>query len=119
MVLTNPNPRGIIAFPASSVVAKPLHLRIYKSRHGVIVALGRDAYRMDSAMGIVITSRLTKSCLSSSIKSSDFVLKTVESKKFAKVRWSYIPISSSFTWHFIPLALNYMGLREICYHHGN
>ena len=46
------------------------------------MALGRDVHRMDSAMDLVIASGLMKSCLSSSSKSSDFVLKAAERAKF-------------------------------------
>jgi hypothetical protein len=76
-----------------------------------IMALGRDVHRMDSAMDIDISLGLAKSCLSSSCKSSDFVLKAVESTKFAKDKRACNPISSSSTMHFIALAMNHLGLR--------
>jgi len=109
LVLSNPNPGGI-AFPSSSVLTEPLYLRMDKSRLGEIMALGRDADRMDPAMDIVIVFGLTKSCLSSSNKSSDFVLKAAESTKFAKDRRCN-PISSSPTMRFIPFPQNHLGLR--------
>jgi hypothetical protein len=62
-----------------------------KSRLGDILALGKDVHTMDSSMDIVIASGLTKSCLSFSSKSSDFVLKAAESTKFAKIGRSYNP----------------------------
>jgi hypothetical protein len=71
---------------------------------------GRGVKRMDSAMDIVIASRLTKSCFSSSCKSSDYVPKVAEMAKFGKVRRSCNPIASSSTMRFIPLALNHLGM---------
>ncbi len=65
LVLSNANPGGA-AFPASSVLIEPQHLRSDRSRPGDILALGRDVHRMDTAMDLVIASGLTKSCLSSS-----------------------------------------------------
>ncbi len=62
-------------------------------------------------MDLVIASGLTKSCLSSSSTSSDFVLKDAERAKFGKDRRSVNPIASSSTMRFVPLALNHMGLR--------
>ena len=110
LVLSNSIPGGA-AFPASSILIEPLHLRSDKSRPGDILALGRDVHRMDTAMDLVIASALTKSCLSSSSRSSDFVLKGAERAKFGKDRRSANPISSSSTMRFVPLALNHMGLR--------
>ena len=66
---------------------------------------------MDIAMDMVIASDLTKSCLSNSSKSSDFVLKGAQRVKFGKDRRSANPIASSSTMKFVPLALNHMGLR--------
>jgi hypothetical protein len=110
LVLSNTIPGGA-AFPASSIIIEPLHLRRDKSRPGDILALGRDVHRLDTAMDLVIASALTKSCLSSSSRSSDFVLKGAERVKFGKDRRSVNPISSSSTMRFVPLALNHMGLR--------
>jgi hypothetical protein len=109
LILSNPNLGGT-AIPSSSVLTKPLHLRMDKTRPGDIMALRRDVHRMDMAMDIVIASGLTKLCLSSSRKSSDFVLKAAESKKFAKDKRTCNPISSSSTTRSIPLALNHLGL---------
>jgi hypothetical protein len=80
LVLSNPNPGGA-AFPDSSILIEPAHLREDISRPGDIMALGRDVHRLDTAMGIVIASGLTKSCLTFSCKSSDFVLKATEKAK--------------------------------------
>ncbi len=66
---------------------------------------------MDTAMDLVLASNLTKSCLSSSSKSSDFVLKGAERAKFGKDKRSVDPIASSSTTRFVPLALNHLGLR--------
>jgi hypothetical protein len=66
---------------------------------------------MDTAMDLVIASGLTKSCLSSSSRSSDFVLKGAERVKFGKDMRSVNPTASSSTMRFVPLALNHMGLR--------
>ena len=74
LVLSNVNPGGA-AFPASSILIEPSHLRSDMSRLGDILALGRDVHRLDTAMDLGIASGLTQSCLSSSSKSSDFVLK--------------------------------------------
>jgi len=43
-----------------------------------------DVHKMDTAMDLVVASGLPKSCLSSSSKSSDFVLKGAERVKFGK-----------------------------------
>ena len=110
LVLSNPNPGGV-AFPASSILIEPPHLRRDKSRPGDIMALGRDVQRLDTVMDLVIASGLTKSCLTSSCKSSDFVLKAAEKAKFGKGRNSVNPISSSSTMRFVPLAMNHFGLR--------
>jgi len=109
-MISNPNPVGA-AFPASNILIEPPHLRGDKSRPCDILALGRDIHRLDTAMDIVIASGLTKSCLSYSCKSSDFVLKAAEKAKFGKDRRSVNPISSSSTMRFVPLALNPFGLR--------
>ena len=66
---------------------------------------------MDTAMDMAIASALTKSCLSSSARSSDFVLKGAERVKFGKDRRSANPIASSYTMRFVLLALNHMKLR--------
>jgi len=110
MVLSKPSPGGV-AFPASSIVIELPHLRRDKSRPGDIMALGRDDHMLDTAMDLVIASGLTKSCLTSSCKSSDFVLKAAENAKFGKDRNSVNPISSSYTKRFVPLALNHFGMR--------
>jgi hypothetical protein len=110
LVLSNPNPGGS-AFPASSVLIEPPRLRRDRSRHGNIMALGRDVHKLDTAMDMVIASGLTKSCLSSSCKSSDFVLKAAEKAKFRKDKNSANPITSSSTMRFVPLALNHFGMR--------
>ncbi len=110
LVLANPSPGGA-AFPVSSVLIEPLHLRKDKSRPGDIMALGRDVHRLDTAMDIVVVSALQKSCLSSITKSSDIVLKAAERVKFRKDSISLNPISLSSTMRFIPLAINHFGLR--------
>ena len=110
LVLSNANPGGE-TFPASSILIEPPHLLGDRSRPGDILALGRDVHIMDTAMDLVIAFGLTKSCLSSSSKSSDFVLKGAERFKFGKDMRSVIPIASSSTMRFVPLALNHLGLR--------
>ncbi len=75
------------------------------------MALGRDVHRKDTTMDLVVASGLTKLCLSSSSKSSDFVLKASENAKFRKDRNSVNPIFSSSTMRFVPLALNHLGMR--------
>jgi len=110
LVLSNANPGGA-AFPASNILIEPPHLRSDRSRPGDILALGRDVHKMDTSMDLVIASGLTKSCLSSSSRSSDFVLKGAERVKFGKVRRSTNRIASSSTMRFVLLALNHMGLR--------
>jgi hypothetical protein len=111
LVLSKPNPGGA-AFPASSIRIEPPHLLRDKSRPRDIMALGRDFHRMDTTMDIVIASGLAKSCLFSSCKSSDFVLKGAERAKFGKNRRPVNQISPSFTMRFVPLALKHMGLRD-------
>ncbi len=110
LVLSNVNPGGT-AFPASSILIEPPHLRSNRSRPGDILALGRDVHKMDTAMDMVIASGLMKSCLSSSSRSSDLVLKGAKRVKFGKDRRSVNPIASSSTMRFVRLALNHMGLR--------
>ena len=111
-LLSSAKPGGA-AFPASIILIEPPHLRNDRFQPGDIMALGRDAHKMDTAMDLGIASDLTKSCLSSSSKSSDFVLKAAERAKFGKDRRSVIPIASSSTMRFVPLALNHMGLRGL------
>jgi hypothetical protein len=94
MVLINPNPGGF-AFPFSSVLTEPLHLRKDNFRPGDILALGRGVHIMDSAIDIGIAHGLTKLCLKSSCKSSDYVLKLAEVAKFRKDKRSCNPIASS------------------------
>jgi hypothetical protein len=127
LVLSNPNPGGV-AFPASSVLIDPPHLRGDRSRPGDIVALGRDVHRLDTAMDIVIAFGLTKSCLFSSSKSSEIVLKAAEKAKFGKDIKLVNPISSSSTMRFVSLALNKFynagpslpsGSQIICYDLGD
>jgi hypothetical protein len=67
-------------------VIEPPHLRGDKSRPRDIMALGRNIHMLNNAMDIVIDSGLKKACLSSSCKSSDFVLKGAEKAKFGKDR---------------------------------
>ncbi len=62
-------------------------------------------------MDIAIASDLLKTCLTSSYKSYDFVLKAAENTKFGKDRKSVNPIASSSTTRFVPLAMNHFGLR--------
>ena len=75
------------------------------------MALGRDVHILDTAMDIVIAFGKTKSCLTSSCKSSDFVLKAAEKAKFGKDMKVVNPISNSFRIPFVPLALNLFGMR--------
>jgi hypothetical protein len=74
LVLSNLNPGGC-AFPSTSILIEPQHLRQDKSRPGDIVALGMGAFLKDTAMDCVIISGLAKSCLSYQAKSSDFSLR--------------------------------------------
>ena len=62
-------------------------------------------------MDLVVASGLKISCLSSSCKSCDFVLKAAEKTKFRKDLNSITPIAYSSTMRFVPLALNHFGLR--------
>jgi len=110
MVLTKPN-HGEATFPASSVFIEPARLQRDKSRPGDILALGRDVHRLGTTMNLVVVSGLKKSCLSSSCKSSDFILKAAEKTKFRKDLNSIKPIATSSTMRFAPLALNHVGLR--------
>jgi hypothetical protein len=114
LVLSNPN-QGGAAFLASNILVEPPHLRRDKSRHGDIMAMGRDVHRLDTSMDLVIASGLTKSCLSSSYNSSDFVLKAAEKAKFKKDRNSSHPISASSTMRFVPLALSPFGMRALIF----
>ncbi len=75
------------------------------------MALGRDVHKLDATMDLVIASALQKSCLSSTDKSSDVVLKKAERSKFRKDYNSAHPISASSTMRFIPMAMNHFGMR--------
>ena len=75
------------------------------------MALGRDVHMLDTALDVVSASGLAKPCLSSSCKSSDFVLKVSETAKFGKDIRYVNPVSSSSTMRFVPLALNHLGFR--------
>jgi len=110
LVLFNPNPGGA-AFPASGILIEPPHLRGDKSKSRDLMVLGKDVHKLDTAMDIFIASGLTKSCLSSSCKSFDFVLKAAEKAKFGKDKSSAKPISFSSIMRFILLVLNHFGLR--------
>jgi hypothetical protein len=110
LVLSNYKPGGA-AFPASSILIEPPHLRQDKSRLGDIYALGRGVHRMDSVMDIVIASALTKSCSLPYSQSSDFMLRQAENKKFNNDLRSTEPIQESATRRLIPLASNHFGLR--------
>ena len=112
LVLSNVNPRGA-AFPASSILIEPSHLRSDRSRPGDILALGRDVHRLDTAMDLVIAFGLTKSCLSSSSKSSDFVLKGAERAKFGKDRRSVNPIALSSTMRLSLWRLTTWGFGDL------
>ena len=103
LALSNPDPGGA-AFPASSILIEPPHLRSDKSHPGDTMVLGRDVHVMDTAMDMVIASGLTKSCLSSSCKSPESVLKGAERAKFGKDKRSVSLISSSSTTRFVSLA---------------
>jgi hypothetical protein len=110
LVLTNHKPGGA-AFPASSVLIEPPHLRQDRTRPGDIYTMGRGVHRKDSVMDVVIASALTKSCLLPSTKSSDFVLRQAENRKFSKDSCSCDPVQKSSTRRLIPLAVNHLGLR--------
>ena len=101
-----------LTIPTSNILIEPSHLRRDKSRPGDIMALGRDVHMLDTAIDLVIAAGLTKSCLSSSCKSSDFVLKAAEKAKFRMDMNSAHPISASSTMNFVPLALNHFGMRD-------
>jgi hypothetical protein len=62
-------------------------------------------------MSDVIAPALMKSCLSSTSKSSDFVLRQVENKKISKDLKSSGPIQFSVAQWLVPLAMNRVGLR--------
>jgi hypothetical protein len=74
LVLSNSCPVGC-AFPPSSIMIETSHLRPDKTRPGDIYACGRGIHRKDCVMDVVIALALQISCLSSSTKSSDFVLR--------------------------------------------
>jgi hypothetical protein len=112
LVLTNSITKGGSAFPSSGILTEPPHLRSDKSRPGDIMALGRGAHRLNIAMYIVVASSITKSCLSSTSKSSDYVLKAIESSMFGKVKRYVNSIAASSTMRFIPLTLNHFGMRS-------
>ncbi len=99
------------AFPPSSSMIEPPHLRPDKTRPGDIYACGRGIQCKDSVMDVVIASALQNSCLSSSTKSSDFVLRQAQNKTFMSDAKSSFSIQKSSTQRFIPLALNHVGLR--------
>ena len=60
---------------------------------------------------IVIASRLHKSCLFPSSKSSDYVIRNAENKKFRTDLRSTDPIHDFATRRLIPLAQNHQAFR--------
>jgi hypothetical protein len=112
LVLSNSNSGGV-AFPGSSILIDPSHLKRDKSKPGDIMGdiMGRDVYMLDTAMDLVIASGLAKSCLTSSYKSSDFVMKAAKKAKLMKDRNLVNPISVSSTMRFVPLALSHFGWK--------
>ena len=111
LVLSNPYPGGG-AFPSSSILTEPLHLRQDISRHGDVVALEKGIYLKDAAMDCVVVSGLAKSCLSNQANKSDFSLRLAEKAKFTKVRRSSCPVASSTTMRLIPFVVSHLGLHS-------
>ncbi len=68
-------------------------------------------HRKDAAMDVVIASALQPSCLLPSTRSSDYVIKQVEDRKFRKDDASAMPVQDSATMRLIPLAMNHLGRR--------
>jgi len=110
LVLCCPDPVGC-AFPSSSVLIEPRHLRQDNSRPGDIFVMGNGMHRKDTVMDIVLTTAIQKSCLNQSITSSDYVIRKAENEKFGRDSRSVDPIQLSPTMRFIPLAMNHLGLR--------
>ncbi len=105
LVLCSPTPAGCV-LPASLVLIEPRHLRQDQSRPGDLYVVGHGMRRKDAAMDIVIASALQLSCLLPSTRSSDYVIKEVEDKKFRRDASSMGPIPDSATRRLIPLAMN-------------
>ena len=92
------------------------------------MALKRDVHILNTAMDIGIALGLTKSCLSSSCRSSDYVLKAAERAKFGKDKKVsesdliilYDALCLSF---FEPLGHDRPsfvgGAQRICHDHGD
>jgi len=110
LVISCPTPAGCV-FPSASFLVEPRHLRQDNSRPGDLYAIGHGMHRKDSVMDLVIASRLHKSCLPPSYKSSDYVIRNAENKKFKKDLRSTYPIHDFATRRLIPPAQNHLGLR--------
>jgi hypothetical protein len=67
-------------------------------------------------MDIIITSAIKQSCLTHSLKGSDYVIRDAEFVKFRKDARSSCLVQSSSTRRLIPLALNHLGLRGCHFH---
>ena len=110
LVICCPTPAGCV-LPSAAVLIEPRHLRQDQSRPGDLYAVGHGMHRKDSAMDIVVTSALQPSCLLPSTRSSDYVIKLVEDRKFRRDAASTGPIQNSATRRLIPLAMNHLGMR--------
>jgi hypothetical protein len=110
LVLSCSTPAGCV-FPSASLLIEPRHLRQNNSRPGDLYAIGHGMHRKDSVMDLVIASGLQKSFLFPSSKSSDYVIRYAENKKFMVDLRSVGPIQNSATRRLIPLAQNHLGLR--------
>ncbi len=82
MVLTSSSPGGSVFLVASVLIYMPNRLRRDRSRPGDVYAIGNGIQNKDNVMNIVVTSALKQSCLSHATKSSDYVIRGVESVKF-------------------------------------
>ncbi len=111
LVLTKAYPAGA-TFPASSVLIEPPHLRQDKTRPGDIYAMGKGMHRKDTVMDVIIVFGMQKSCLQSTAKSSDYVLREAKTRKFAKDSKSSAPIQGAAYMRFVPLAMNHLGQRR-------
>ncbi len=57
LVLSCPDPTGC-AFPSTSILIEPRHLRQDNSRPGDIFVMGNGRHRLDSVMDVVVTSAM-------------------------------------------------------------
>ena len=110
LAFCNPDPGGKLC-PDTQLEVEPRHIRPDISRPADLKMKGTGGSTRDINMDITIGTATSAHCLSSSTRSSDVVLRDLENKKFNKDMQSSLPLQTSTTQVFIPLAINHCGRR--------